>query len=115
MKPMLAVVAALTLAFSLNLGVPAPFARADSGAVVVQQQVLPAAPQKTSKPKPVKTQSPTATPAAATPTAKPRSAAEEEGDRWVQIAMVAGGGLLGCVIVFFGIGALLRRRPRPRT
>jgi hypothetical protein len=114
-KPLLAAVAALALALTLGLGVTAPSARADSGGVAVQQHLLPAAPQKTSKPKPSKTPSPTATPAAATPTARTRSAAEEEGDRWVQIALIAGGGLLGCVIVFFGIGAVLRRRPRPRT
>jgi hypothetical protein len=113
-KPLLAAVAALALALTLGLGIPAPSARADSG-VVVQQHLLPAAPQKTSKAKPPKTASPTPTPVVATPTTRTRSAAEEEGDRWVQIALVAGGGLLGCVIVFFGIGALLRRRPRPRT
>lgn len=115
MKPLLAGVAALTLALSLGLGGPAPSAEAGPGAGVVQQYLLPAAPQKTTKAKPQKTPSPSPTPAAATPTARPRSAAEEEGDRWVQIALVAGGGLLGCVLVFFGIGALLRRRPRSRT
>jgi len=114
-KPLVAAFAALALALSLGLGAPAPPAQADSGGVVVQQHVLPEAPKKTPKAKPSKTPSPSATPSAATPTARPRSAAEEEGDRWVQIALVVGGGLLGCVIVFFGIGAVLRRRPRPRT
>jgi len=114
-KPLVAAFAALALALSLGLGAPAPPAQADSGGVVVQQHVLPEAPKKTPKPKPSKTPSPSATPAASTPTARPRTAAEEEGDRWVQIALVVGGGLLGCVIVFFGIGAVLRRRPRPRT
>ena len=115
MKPLVAAVAALALALSLGLGVPAPPAQADSGGVVVSQHVLPEAPKKTPKAKPSKSPSPSATPAASTPTARPRSAAEEEGDRWVQIAMVVGGGLLGCVLVFFGIGAVLRRRPRSRT
>jgi hypothetical protein len=114
-KPLLAVVTALALALSIGLGVPALQAAADPGGVVAGRPLLPAAPQKTSKPKPAKTPSPTATPAAATPASRPRSTAEKEGDRWVQIAMVAGGGLLGCVIVFFGIGALLRRRPRSRA
>ncbi len=60
---------------------------------------------------------PKATPSA-TPSAEPRpttrSQAEIEGDRWVQLALVVGGGLLGCVLVFFLIGSLLRRRPRRR-
>ena len=113
MKPLLACVAALALALILNLGAPATAAQPDSGAVAVAvaERVLPAAPQKTSKPKPPK-KTPTPTPAVATPAATPRSAAEVEGERWVQIAMIVGGGLLGCVVVFFTIGALLRRRPR---
>ena len=115
MKPLLAAVAALALALSLGLGIPALSARADSGGVAVQQHVLPAAPKKTPKAKPHKTPSPTATPAATTPAPRQRSAAEEEGDRWVQIALVVGGGLLGCVLVFFVIGAVLRRRPRSRA
>jgi hypothetical protein len=47
-------------------------------------------------------------------TPRGRTAADEEGERWVQLAFVAGGGLLGAVALFFCIGALLRRRPKPR-
>jgi hypothetical protein len=118
MKPLVAGLAALALALSLGLSAPAPAAQADPGGVVAQH-VLPAAPSKTTKPKP----KPKPTKPSATPTPTPevstvgrtRTAAEEEGERWVQIAMVAGGGLLGCVAIFFAIGAFLRRRPRPRS
>jgi len=115
MKPLVAGLAALTLAAILGLGgTPGP-AQADPAAGVAPQHVLPAAPSKTTKPKPKPkpTASPTASPSA---TAAPRTptAAELEGERWVQLAMVAGGGLLGAVALFFAIGALLRRRPRPQ-
>ncbi|HSK34894.1 MAG TPA: hypothetical protein VK903_15540 [Propionicimonas sp.] len=118
MKPLVAGLAALALALSLGLSAPAPAAQADPGGVVAQH-VLPAAPTKTTKPKPKpKPTKPSATPSPTPETstvARTRTAAEEEGERWVQIAMVAGGGLLGCVAIFFAIGAFLRRRPRPRS
>ncbi len=67
--------------------------------------------KKTTKAKPKPT--PTPTPSTATPAPTPtRSAVDIEGDRWVQLAVIAGGGLLAAVGVFFGIGALLRRKPR---
>lgn len=115
MKRLVAGFAALLLSLTLGVGSPVALARAEPPVAAPAQRVLPEAPKKTPKPKPKPT--PTATPSAtptATPTARPRSAAEEEGDRWVLIAMIAGGGLLGCVALFFGIGALLRRKPRPR-
>lgn len=61
-----------------------------------------------------KTPKPKATPTTATPTplATTRRPIDEEGDRWVQLALVGGGGLLACVVVFFGVGTLRRRRPR---
>ncbi|PZQ50540.1 MAG: hypothetical protein DI570_25380, partial [Phenylobacterium zucineum] len=65
--------------------------------------------KKTPKAKPTAT--PTPTPPSPTPSPT-RTAAEIEGDRWVQLALIAGGGLLAAVLVFFAIGALLRHRPR---
>ncbi len=116
MKPLVAGLAALALAFTIGLSAPARPAHADPADGNVPQHALPAAPSKTTKPKPKPSATPTPTPSAsATTTARRRTAADEEGDRWVQLAMVAGGGLLGCVAVFFGIGALLRRRPKPKA
>jgi pyruvate/2-oxoglutarate dehydrogenase complex dihydrolipoamide acyltransferase (E2) component len=114
MKPLVAGLAALALALTLGLSAPAP-AQADPVGGAVPQHVLPAAPSKTTKPKPKPKPSATPTPSpSVTATPRGRTAADEEGERWVQLAMVAGGGLLGAVALFFGIGALLRRRPRPR-
>ena len=117
MKPLLACVAALALALALNLGfgfgAPATAAPADPGTVTVAAHVLPAAPQKTKKLKPPR-KTATPIPTVATPTSTRRSAAEAEGERWVQIAVIAGVGLLGAVLIFLSIGALLRRRPRVR-
>ena len=114
MKALAACLGALALALALALIGPAHLAVADPGAVVVPQHVLPAAPSKTTKPKPKPSATPTPTPSASA-TSRRQSAAEEEGERWVQIAMVAGGALLGSMALFFGIGTLLRRRPRPRA
>ena len=75
-------------------------------------------PEKTKKPKPKPSSaSPSAEP---TPTATPTpsrvpTAAELEGDRWLQVAVVAGIGLLGTVVLLFGIGALVRFRRRRRA
>jgi hypothetical protein len=114
MKPLVAGLAALALTLTLAVGAPARPALADPAPGTVPQHVLPAAPSKTTKPKPKPTATPTPTPSVAiTPIG--RTAAEEEGDRWVQLALVAGGGLLGCVALFFGIGALIRRRPRSKS
>ncbi|HEY3340072.1 MAG TPA: hypothetical protein VGK18_16355 [Propionicimonas sp.] len=113
MKPLVAGLAALALALTLGLSAPARPAKADPAGGVVPQHALPAAPSKTTKPKPKPSATPTPSPSA-TATPRGRTAADEEGERWVQLALVAGGGLLGAVALFFGIGALLRRRPRPR-
>lgn len=112
-KPLVAGVAALLLAVTLGFAGPAVIAGADAPAVAPAGVVLPEAPKKTPKAKATPKPTPTPTPAS-TPTVRPRSAAEIEGDRWVQIATIAGGGMLGCVALFFAIGALLRRKPRQR-
>ena len=116
MKPLVVGLAALALALTLGLNAPARPAQAEPAGGIVLQHVLPAAPSKTTKPKPKPKPSATPTPSAS-PTATPRgrTAADEEGERWVQLALVVGGGLLGAVALFFTIGALLRRRPRPRS
>ena len=118
MKALVASLAALALALALAVFAPSHLAVADPAAGLVPQHVLPAAPSKTTKPKPkpkpTATPTPTASPSASVPPRR-QTAAEEEGERWVQIAMVAGGGLLGSMALFFGIGTLLRRRPRPKA
>jgi hypothetical protein len=113
MKPLVAGLAALVLALTFGLNASERPAQAGPALGPVPQHVLPAAPAKTTKPKPKPSATPTPSPSA-TATARHRTAADEEGDRWVQLALVAGGGLLGAVALFFGIGALLRRRPKPR-
>jgi hypothetical protein len=115
MKPLVAGLAALVLALTFGLNASARPAQAGPALGPVPQHLLPAAPAKTTKPKPKPTTTPTPTPSpSATATTRRRTAADEEGDRWVQIALVAGSGLLGAVALFFGIGAILRRRPKPR-
>jgi hypothetical protein len=113
MKPLMAGFAALVLALTFGLSASALPAQAGPARGPAPQHVLPAAPAKTTKPKPTATPTPTPSPSS-TATTRRRTAADEEGDRWVQLALVAGGGLLGAVILFFGVGALLRRRPKPR-
>lgn len=114
MKPLMAGLAALALALTLGVTAPSRPAQAEPARGPVPQHALPAAPSKTTKPKPKPSASPTPTPSASTTATRHRTAADEEGERWVQLALVAGGGLLGCVALFFGIGALLRRRPKPK-
>lgn len=81
--------------------------------VSAQQVMAQPLPAESTKKKRKKKASASATPTpmpSSTPT--PRSAADEEGDRWLMLAAIAGGGLLVAVLVFFALGALLRRRPR---
>lgn len=110
MKPLLACAVALVAALSLGLSAPVATGHPLIAPAAGQQLQAPAAPEKKT-PKPSAT--PTATPSP-TPTVRQRSEAEIEGDRWVQIAWIGGGGLLGCVLVFFAIGALVRRKGRRR-
>ena len=63
------------------------------------------------KPSATTTPGPTVT-ATATATAKPTPRPDPEGERWVQLAIVGGGGLLGAVVFFMIIGSLLRLKYR---
>jgi len=82
-------------------------------------QVVAAAPvpEKTKKPKPKPSATPTPDPTpSATPTpSRVPTAADLEGERWLQVAVVTGIGLLGTVLLLFGIGGLVRFRRRRRA
>lgn len=83
-----------------------------SGAVAATV-LLPGAP----RPLPRATDEPSATPSAdpsASPTPAGRRPVDEEGDRWVNLATIAGIGLIGTVVAFMITGALMRRRSRRR-
>lgn len=56
------------------------------------------------------TASPTATPS---PSYTPQP--DPEGDRWIQLAIVGGGSLLGAVVLFMVIGGLIRAVNRRRA
>ena len=93
-------------------------------AVLAAFIVLPDAGAAPAAPVPVATTSPSATPtdpsSSATPSATPRSTTrpsprpDPEGDRWVELAVVGGGSLLGAVVMFMLIGGLIRWRNRRR-
>jgi hypothetical protein len=106
---MTALVAALVLAVGLSAYL---IGAVDAAAPAVAAGSHPL-PEATKKKTPKPTASPTPTPSS-TPTPTTRSAADAEGERWVQLAVIAGGGLLGSVLVFFLLGWVLRRRPRRR-
>ena len=86
--------------------------------------VVPDAGAAPAAPAPVATTSPTATPtepsSSATPSGTPRTTSrptprpDPEGDRWVELAVVGGGSLLGAVMMFMLIGGLIRWRNRRR-
>ena len=98
--------------FALCLGVPVIGAAAvATPAFAGGAQPVPEATKKKT-PKPTVTPSKTIVPP--TPVSTAKTAAELEGERWVQLAVIAGGGILGVVLVFFALGAFLRRRPRRR-
>ena len=71
-------------------------------------------------PAPAATTSPSATPPdpnpSGTPAATPRPAPrpDPDGDRWIELAVVGGGSLLGAVVMFMLIGGLIRWRNRRR-
>jgi len=115
MRNFVAMVAALALALAVTGFVTQAAVPTQLGASVA----LKPAPEATKTAKPKKTKTPKATPtpsATETPSVSAaRRAADAEGDRWVQIAMVAGGGLLGSVLAFFGVGALMRAGRRRRA
>lgn len=84
---------------------------------VPQAAAAPAAPVA---PVPAATASPTATPTGQTPSGSPTRSSratprpDPEGDRWVELAVVGGGSLLGAVVMFMLIGGLIRWRNRRR-
>lgn len=110
---MVATVAALILAITMT-GTPAG-ANVNSGvpAVAVAQHPVPeATKKKTPKPSPSAS---AASAASASPSVATRRPVDEEGERWVQIALIAGGGLFGSVLVFFAIGSFMRWTSRRRS
>lgn len=113
MKPLLAVLVALLLACTLT-GWPVVGASADQAPAGAGAHP---APEATKKKKAKPTASPTATPTPAAPraTVPTRRPVDAEGERWVQIAMFAGGGLLAAVLGFFAIGSVLRFTAKRRA
>jgi small neutral amino acid transporter SnatA (MarC family) len=109
MKPITLLVAALVLVVGVGLvvtGGPVP----GQTAFAAGHPLPEATKKKTPKAKP------SATPTTATPSPiATRRPIDEEGERWVQLAVVGGGGLLACVLAFFGVGYLMRRRTRARV
>jgi hypothetical protein len=109
MKPMTLLVAALVLVLGVGLiatGGPVP----GQPAFAAGQPLPEATKKKTPKAKP------SATPTVATPSpVATRRPIDDEGERWVQLAVIGGGGLLACVLAFFGIGALLRHRTKVKA
>lgn len=110
MKLVGVLVAALVLAVGVGVLASGPLATSQP-AFAAGAHPAPEATKKTPKPK--KTPTPSVTPSSAAPTFGPtRRPVDDEGERWVQLALVGGGGLLAAVFAFFGIGALLRHRSR---
>ncbi|MEA4945130.1 MAG: hypothetical protein VB080_11920 [Propionicimonas sp.] len=113
--------AAITLAIALlELGPLAATATADPGGAPPQapapaQTTAPSKPKYTPPAEDPDDESPTPG-ASATPTPTPSYSytprPDPEGDRWLQLAIYGGGGLLGAVILFMIIGSLLRLKYR---
>ncbi len=76
---------------------------------VLAGHAVPGIPEATKKP--TAKASPSASPS---PSPSVRRPVDEEGDRWVNLAVIAGSGLMGTVVAFLIAGALLRRRGRRR-
>lgn len=103
MRSRMATIGLLAIAL-LGLTPAIPPATADDHAV----PAAPAVPMATESP----SASPTPTPTSQYTPRAPRP--DPEGDRWVQLAVVGGGSLLGAVVAFMIIGGLLRWRTRRR-
>jgi hypothetical protein len=111
------VVTLVCLAFGLALAgaaLPGQALRPPASGEVAAAAPLP---EKTKKPKPKPSATPEPTPTTtATPTpSRVPTAADLEGDRWLQVAVLAGIGLLGTVLLLFVIGALVRFRRKRRA
>ena len=81
-------------------------------------------PKATKKPKPSKTPKATTSPTTSaspeasltpSPSPSPSRRPDPEGDRWIQLAIVGGGSLLGAVVLFMVIGGLIRVVNRRRA
>ncbi len=116
-------VALVALALTLALG-GTPASGTPASGHAVDRPAAPVAgahpePLATKKPKPKKTPKPSPSPSVSqSPTPAPaptRRPVDEEGERWVQLAWVVGGGLLGSVLAFFAIGSLMRFTARRRA
>ena len=132
MRKTLRLLAAAGLALLLSLPAFVPASADPPAAAPVPQATGPAAPapqatktpKSTKKPKPSKTPkaspTPTESPSAETsptpsPSPSPSRRPDPEGDRWVQLAIVGGGSLLGAVMLFMVIGGLIRVVNRRRN
>lgn len=87
--------------------------------LAVLAPVLPDAAAAPAAPAPQATATPSATPSATasgspSATPRPRPRPDPEGDRWVELAVIGGGSLLGAVLMFMLIGGLIRWRNRRR-
>lgn len=107
-KPVLAGLLALVLALGIA-----------GLAVEARAQPVPASavgyhplPEATKKKKATPSATATPRPSAVTTTRRP---VDIEGERWVQIAMLAGGGLLAAVLAFFTVGTVLRFSAKRRA
>lgn len=96
---------ALLLATLTGLAVSLP------GATAAPLAPLPVPAATTSPSATPSGQSPSGTPAA---TGRPTPRPDPEGDRWIELAVVGGGSLLGAVVMFMLIGGLIRWRNRRR-
>ncbi len=116
------VATAIALLLSLPAFVPAAADPAPQAPAPAPQATK--TPKATKKPKPAKTpkatKSPTASPSpevspTPSPSPSPSRRPDPEGDRWVQLAIVGGGSLLGAVMLFMVIGGLIRGVNRRRN
>lgn len=84
-----------------------------AGPQAAAEPAQPAAPQATTTPSGSPSPSQTGT-SAPTPSSAPTRRPDPEGDRWVQLAVVGGGSLLGAVVMFMVIGGIIRAVNRRR-